>query len=127
VVISAQFSSSIDAELGARPLGPAAANAVERVKEKPLSVPATRRLPPGPSRRVREASATASADAFHLGVGIAGLLMIAGGAVAGFGIVNPERRLETVPAGGAATAGECGHAKDTEAPQPPPAPIAEPT
>lgn len=126
VLISAQFSNSVDAELGERPLGPAAANAVERVKEKPLSVPATRRLPPGPAERVRTASATASTDAFHLGIGIAGVLMIAGGVVAGFGIVNPERRVETVPAGGAAAAGECGHAADSNPPQPTPAPTAEP-
>jgi EmrB/QacA subfamily drug resistance transporter len=56
----------------------------------------------------------ASTDAFHLGVLIAGLLMIAGGIVSGFGIENPERRIETVPAGGAASAGECGHGADAD-------------
>jgi EmrB/QacA subfamily drug resistance transporter len=63
----------------------------------------------------------ASTAAFHLSVLIAGLLMIAGGIVAGLGIENPERRVETVPAGGAAPAGECGHATDANQPSPEPA------
>jgi EmrB/QacA subfamily drug resistance transporter len=67
----------------------------------------------------------ASTDAFHLGIAIAGALMILGGIVSGLGIVNPKRRLETVPAGGAAPAGECGHATDADASQPTPALTAE--
>ncbi|HEY5815019.1 MAG TPA: MFS transporter [Solirubrobacterales bacterium] len=51
----------------------------------------------------------ASTAAFHLGILIAGLLMIAGGIVAGLGIENPTRRSQAIPAGGAAAAGECGH------------------
>jgi EmrB/QacA subfamily drug resistance transporter len=58
----------------------------------------------------------ASAAAFHLGIGIAGVLMIIGGIVSGFGIENPPRRVETVPAGGAATAGECGHSAECDTP-----------
>ena len=38
------------------------------------------------------ASADASTSAFHLGIGIAGVLMIVGGAVSGFGIENPQRK-----------------------------------
>jgi len=56
----------------------------------------------------------ASTAAFHLGIGIAGLLMVAGGVVAGFGIVNPKRQIEAVPAGGAAPAGECGHSAECD-------------
>jgi MFS family permease len=52
----------------------------------------------------------ASTAAFHLGVVIAGLLMIAGGIVAGIGIENPRRRGEAIPSRGSAQAGECGHA-----------------
>jgi hypothetical protein len=63
---------------------------------------------------VRFIAAEASADAFHLGILIAGLLMIAGGIVSGAGIVNPGRRFEAVPAGGAAAAGECGHGADCD-------------
>jgi EmrB/QacA subfamily drug resistance transporter len=56
----------------------------------------------------------ASTAAFHLGVAIAGLLMIAGGIVAGIGIENPRRRVEAVPTRGAAAAGECGHSADCD-------------
>lgn len=67
-------------------------------------------------------AAEASTSAFHLGIGIAGLLMIAGGAVSGFGIENPRRRSEAVPTRGAAVAGECGHGTGAdEAPAPEPA------
>jgi len=118
VVISAQFGAKIDAELGGRPLGPAGRTAVERAKEKSLAAPSTRRLPPLAAERVRGAAAEASTSAFHLGIGIAGLLMIAAGVVSGFGIVNPERRYEAVPAGGAAGAGECGHGADADRSEP---------
>ena len=40
--------------------------------------------------------------------------MIAGGIVAGLGIENPKRRVETVPTRGAAAAGECGHSADCD-------------
>jgi len=74
---------------------------------------------PGVSGPLTAAAPQASTDAFHLGIAIAGILMILGGIVAGLGIQNPERRVEAIPAGGAAAAGECGHAADAE-------PVAEP-
>jgi EmrB/QacA subfamily drug resistance transporter len=56
----------------------------------------------------------ASTAAFHLGVVIAGILMIAGGVFAGIGIENPRRRTEAIPSRGSAQAGECGHAADAD-------------
>ncbi len=73
------------------------------------------------------AAPDASTAAFHLGIGIAGVLMIAGGIVAGFGIENPKQRLEAVPASGAAPAGECGHSVGCDSSQPEPVPAAEVT
>jgi EmrB/QacA subfamily drug resistance transporter len=64
----------------------------------------------------------ASTAAFHLGVVIAGLLMIVGGIFAGLGIENPQREVQAVPASGAAPAGECGHSADCDEPSP----VAEP-
>jgi EmrB/QacA subfamily drug resistance transporter len=61
------------------------------------------------SNPLTAAEPDASTAAFHLGVLIAGLLMIAGGIFAGIGIENPRRQAKAVPAGGAAPAGECGH------------------
>jgi len=116
-VISASFGSTIDSNLGNRPLGPAAASAVSEAKEQPLAVPAAKRLPPVEATRVRVAAADASTSAFHLGVTIAGLLMIAGGVFAGIGIENPTRRREAVPSRGSAAAGECGHGSDADSAQ----------
>jgi len=56
----------------------------------------------------------ASAAAFHLGMLIAGLLMIAAGIVAAVGIENPSKQTKAFPAGGAAPAGECGHSSDCD-------------
>lgn len=72
------------------------------------------------------AAPEASTDAFHLGIGLAGLMMIAGGIVAGFGIVNPDRPIEAIPTSSAAAAGECGHAADPDSTQPTQAPATEP-
>jgi EmrB/QacA subfamily drug resistance transporter len=59
-------------------------------------------------------AAAASTSAFHLGVLIAAILMIAGGIASGLGIENPKRQRETYPAGAAAAAGECGHGSDAD-------------
>jgi EmrB/QacA subfamily drug resistance transporter len=117
-VISARFASTLDHDLAGKPLGPAAAAAVSSTKEKPLSVPVANRLSAAEADRVRGAAGDASTSAFHLGLLIAGVLMIAGGAVSGFGIVNPSRRFEAVPASGAAAAGECGHGADCDCGEP---------
>jgi EmrB/QacA subfamily drug resistance transporter len=132
-VISAAFGSKIDDQLGARPISQPAARAVSEAKEQPLAVPSTSGLAPPEAARVRTAAADASTSAFHLGVLLAGLLMIVGGIFAGIGIENPRRELEAFPSRGSAAAGECGHGADadcaepkagvrgSEAPQPEPA------
>jgi len=122
-VISGYFGSSLDSNLGGAPLGPRATHAVSEAKRQPLAVPGTGKLPPRQATRVASASTDASTSAFHLGIGIAGILMIAGGAVSGFGIENPRRHREAIPTRGAAPAGECGHAPDADcAPEPAPEP-----
>jgi len=95
-VISAHFGASLDANLGARPLTQAAARTVADAKAQPLAVPKTGSLPPAEAARVRAASVEASTSAFHLGVLIAGLLMIAGGIASGFGIEDPRRRVDPI-------------------------------
>jgi EmrB/QacA subfamily drug resistance transporter len=122
-VIAASFSAQIEDEVETRPnaLGPVAVGALEDTKDRPLALPAARRLPPAERGLARSIAAEASTDAFHLGVLIAGLLMIAGGLVSGAGIVNPKRRFEAVPAGGTVAAGECGHGADADCAQPSPA------
>jgi hypothetical protein len=113
-VISAHFGSALDDHLGAAPLSPRASSAVSEAKEKPLAVPQTGHLTAAEATRVETAADAASTSSFHLGIGIAGVLMVLGGAVAGAGIVNPKRRVEAVPSRGSAQAGECGHSADCD-------------
>ncbi len=113
-VISANFGSHLDDNLGAQPLGPRAERAVEDAKAQPLAVPKTGALPPAQADVVRAASVEASTSAFHLGILIAAILMILGGIASGLGIEDPKRRVEAVPTRGAAAAGECGHGADAD-------------
>ncbi|MGN6815622.1 MAG: MFS transporter [Solirubrobacterales bacterium] len=113
-VISAHFGSVLDTNLGDRPLSPKAAQTVSDAKARPLAVAETEHLPPAEARRLEAASADAATSGFHLGVFIAGLLMIAGGIASGVGIENPRRRVEAIPSRGSAQAGECGHSSDCD-------------
>jgi EmrB/QacA subfamily drug resistance transporter len=90
-VISAHFGAELDAQLGARPLAPSAAKAVEEAKAKPLAIPDTEDVAGREAARIETAAADASTSAFHLGVLIAALLMIAGGLASAFGIIDPQR------------------------------------
>ncbi|HSE68380.1 MAG TPA: MFS transporter, partial [Gemmatimonadales bacterium] len=71
-------------------------------------------------------AAAASTSAFHLGIAIAGLLMIAGGIVSALGIENPHRTTPAIPSRGSAQAGECGHGVDADCAEPERAPAVEP-
>ena len=113
-VISASFGAKLDDQLGTAPLSAAAVSAVEEAKEKPLAVPATDGVPAAEGDRVMQAAADASTSSFRLGIGIAGVLMIVGGIVAGFGVQNPKRRTEAIPSRGSAQAGECGHSSEAD-------------
>jgi hypothetical protein len=113
-VISANFGSSVDEDLAGPPLTPAGEQVVSDAKRQPLGVPSTGGLAAEEADRVTAASVDASTSSFHLGILIAGILMIIGGVVAGLGIENPRRLVEAVPSRGAATAGECGHGVDAD-------------
>jgi EmrB/QacA subfamily drug resistance transporter len=113
-VISASFGAKLDHQLGNAPLSQAGTSAVTEAKEKPLAVPAAEDLPAAEADRVTQAAQDASTSSFRLGLGIAGILMIIGGIVAGLGVQNPKRRTEAVPSRGSAAAGECGHSADCD-------------
>lgn len=95
-VISAHFGAALDSELGSRPLPPAAAQSVSDAKAKPLALPDTEDVAAPEAAQIEAAAADASTSAFHLGVGIAGLLMILGGTASAIGIVNPRRHTAEV-------------------------------
>lgn len=118
VVISAGFDSKIEDRIERTSNSPRVERALEGTEGQPLVAPETGGLSQAERLLVDSVAAEASTDAFHLGIAIAGLLMILGGLVSAFGIVNPERRVETVPAGSTAAAGECGHRADSGQPAP---------
>lgn len=128
-IIAGQFSAAIDDDLVRVDLSPAAEVAVTDAQAKPLGAADTTGLA-GDEAAVVSATVTSASEAsFHLGIGIAGALMIAGGVVAGIGIRNPERRPERPQRyAGAVTAGECaerpagpGEPATSERPEPEPA------
>jgi predicted MFS family arabinose efflux permease len=97
-VVSGHFGSEVDRELGARPVAGAARAYVDEARERTLTLPG-RRVDDRTRRIVREANV----EAFHRGMIVAGLLMIAGGLIALVGIENPRREeLEAQPAAAAA-------------------------
>lgn len=109
-VISAQFATVLDDGVAGVPLDPGGRSAVAEAKEKPLGAPST-----AGARRPQVAGAIteASESGFHLGMGIAGGLMILGGLLAAVGIRNPERHTEQPPPR-AVAAGDCGHPSEEE-------------
>jgi len=126
-VIAGKFTSTIDGNLSGARLSGKAESAVSRAKDKPLGAAGTGGLPPAEATRVDAAVTDASEQAFHLGVGLAGILMIAGGVIAGIGLRNPRRATE-YEAPGAVPAGECAHCPDhlTGPHEPEREPVAEP-
>ncbi|HET7121955.1 MAG TPA: DHA2 family efflux MFS transporter permease subunit [Solirubrobacterales bacterium] len=91
-VISAHFGTDLDANLGPQPVSAAAEKTISDAKAQPLGVPKTGKLEAAEATRIRAASVSASTAAFHLGVLIAALLMIAGGVASGVGIEDPRRQ-----------------------------------
>ncbi|MDQ3721505.1 MAG: MFS transporter [Actinomycetota bacterium] len=87
LVVSAQFATQVDRRLGAPAQRDGATRAyVGEARERPLTIP------DGPvAARTRAAVREANVTAFHRGMIVSGLLMIAGGLIAAAGIVNPPR------------------------------------
>jgi EmrB/QacA subfamily drug resistance transporter len=90
-VVAASFVSGLEGGLAGRPLGPPARSAVAEAKKLPLGRPDTAGLPQVQARAITVAADEASLDAFHLGVGIAALLVAVGGIAGAVGVRNPRR------------------------------------
>jgi EmrB/QacA subfamily drug resistance transporter len=111
-VISAHFGTDLDANLGNEPVSAAAAKTISDAKAQPLGVPKTGKLDDAEATRVRSASVSASTSAFHLGVLIAALLMIAGGIASGLGIEDRPNHASSKSGRGAAAPAD--HGRETE-------------
>jgi hypothetical protein len=89
--VAASFVSGLDTNLDGRPLGPPAQAAVAEAKRLPLGRPNTSGLPQVQATAITAAANEASLDSFHLGMGIAALLVAAGGLAGAIGVRNPTR------------------------------------
>ena len=94
-LVSGQFGTAIDEELAGASISPDAQAVVDEAKADPLRRPDTEGLAGDEAEQVEAASVSAATDGFHLGIAVGGILMIAGGIVAGIGIQNPRQEGET--------------------------------
>jgi hypothetical protein len=104
-LVAAQVSSSLDNELAGKPLTVRGHAAVTQAKHLTLGRPSVAGLPPTEAAEIVRASNQSSLDGFRLGVGIAGALVIAGGAIGGLGIRNPRRVVRAAQCRGGQLAG----------------------
>ncbi len=89
--VAASFVSGLDNGLAGRALGSRAQVAVAEAKKLPLGRPVTTGLPRVQATAIASAAEEASLDSFHLGMGIAALLVAAGGLAGAIGVRNPQR------------------------------------
>ena len=105
-VVAATFGSKLDEEVGEQALArPEVARAVEQAKRQPLAVVEVQGVSDDVAASVRESAEDASVTAFHMGLGIATVLVALGGVLGLIGITNPRRRVSAAECPGGQLAG----------------------
>jgi EmrB/QacA subfamily drug resistance transporter len=104
-LVAAQFSASLDQSLEGRPLTKTGQAAVAEAKQLTLGRPSVAGVPPREAAAITAGSNTASVDAFRLGIGVAGGLVIVGGLIGAAGIRNPRRVVQARHCSGGQLAG----------------------
>jgi EmrB/QacA subfamily drug resistance transporter len=104
-VVAAQFSSSLDRHLAGRPLTPRGQTAVAEAKQLTLGRPSVAGLPPREAVAITVASGQSSLDAFRVGIGVSGVLVVIGGLIGAAGIRNPRRVVQAKQCAGGQLAG----------------------
>ena len=104
-LVAAQFSASLDESLKGRPLTKAGQAAVAEAKQLTLGRPSVAGVPPREAVAITAGSNAASQDAFRVGIGVAGGLVILGGLVGAAGIRNPRRVVRAEHCSGGQLAG----------------------
>jgi EmrB/QacA subfamily drug resistance transporter len=104
-LVAAEFGSSLDRTLSHRRLTPTGQAAVAEAKRLTLGRPSVAAVPPRQAAAITAASNTASLDAFRLGIGVAGGLVIVGGLIGAAGIRNPRRVVHAERCAGGQLAG----------------------
>jgi len=93
-VVASSYGASLENKLGPLADRPELAPAIDEAKREPLAPVPMGDLPAAARPRVEAAASDASVEAFHLGVGIAVVLVATGGILGLIGIQNPRREVE---------------------------------
>ena len=101
-VVAAQFASALDQRLGARELSPPVRAAVARAHHQPLAAVD----PALVGAAVADEVEAASVHAFHVGIGIAAVLVALGGTLGIVAIRNPRRIVRSEDCAGGQLAGQ---------------------
>jgi EmrB/QacA subfamily drug resistance transporter len=104
-LVAAQFSASLDHKLAGEPLTPRGHAAVAQAKQLTLGRPSVAGLPAHEAAAITVASGQSSLQAFRVGIGVAGVLVIIGGLIGAVGIRNPRRRVRAGDCAGGQLAG----------------------
>jgi EmrB/QacA subfamily drug resistance transporter len=104
-LVAAQFAASLDRSLSHRPLSRPGRAAVAEAKSLTFGRPSVARVRPREAAAITAGSNTASLDAFQLGIGVAGGLVILGGLIGAAGIRNPRRVVHAASCSGGQLAG----------------------
>jgi EmrB/QacA subfamily drug resistance transporter len=91
VAVSASFASALDSQLAGVQLSGGGQSAVAAAKRLSLGVPDTASLSGEEAQRIEVAARDASVSAFHLAMGVAAVMLIAGGMAGAIGIRNSAR------------------------------------
>jgi EmrB/QacA subfamily drug resistance transporter len=113
-VVAAQFSSTVDDRVQGRPLSADGTQAVEDAKDRPLTTSSAEDAAPQEESFLHAVFEDASVDAFHVGIGVSGALVVAGGVISLAGIQNPRRKVAAAECPGGAICGaseEVAHAE----------------
>jgi EmrB/QacA subfamily drug resistance transporter len=117
--VAASFAATLDSQLAGRRLGPRALLAVRDAKQLPLGRADVHGLPPRQAHAVSTAAEQASVGSFHLGLGVAALLVALGGITGLLGIRNPRRAVRAEECEGGALVGAALDAAGCHEPAPP--------
>jgi EmrB/QacA subfamily drug resistance transporter len=90
-VVAAAFVSHLDNGLSGKRIGPRGQTAVAQARKLPLGAPDVSGVPPRQAQAISASAQQASVASFHLGMGIAAVLVALGGIAGAVGVRNPER------------------------------------
>jgi EmrB/QacA subfamily drug resistance transporter len=114
-LVSAEYASTVDERVSGRPLSPQGRQAVGEAKDRTLTTDSALDARPVERRFLTGVFEEASVDAFQIGMGISGALVLAGGVISLIGIRNPRRKVAAAECPGGAI---CGASEDVSHDEP---------